>query len=244
MHQGARCIHCKPFEFFTELQGIYKKLNLDEAGKIRYLLLGLKFSVPESVTAGCTDAPSDDRFKALAILAETDSEAAARRYAELEKDQHKALLRLQEQFLQWLRTINNNYRDSLPGINRKNILRVLRKGRERWENIKDDPACEAMPRNSRVQRATEEAEKRALCALDGLPVFIKHPLSQHYTRIVKPSKGQEGRDAAKGATTKRKLTKQEQAVELHRQNPELTHAEIGERIARESRTVRRYLNGR
>jgi hypothetical protein len=68
------------------------------------------------------------------------------------------------------------------------------------------------------------------------------PPERRYAHMPKPWKGRNGRVAARGVTTKTKLSKKEQAIELRRQGH--TEVQIGEIIERNPRQVRRYLNGR
>ena len=68
------------------------------------------------------------------------------------------------------------------------------------------------------------------------------PVERRYAHMPKPWKGRKGRMAARGVTTKTKLGKKQQAIELRQQGR--TEAQIGEIIDRDIRTVRRYLNGR
>ena len=68
------------------------------------------------------------------------------------------------------------------------------------------------------------------------------PPERRYAHLPKPWKGRNGRVAARGVTTKTKLSKKEQAIELRRKGH--TEVQIGEMIERNPRQVRRYLNGR
>ena len=68
------------------------------------------------------------------------------------------------------------------------------------------------------------------------------PPERRYAHMPKPWKGRNGRVAARGVTTKTKLSKKQQAIELRGKGH--TVAKIAEMIDRDPRQVRRYLNAR
>jgi hypothetical protein len=145
------------------------------------------------------------------------------------------------------------------GINRKNLVRKLgklRKGSEPPVNVQDPAFVEHMRKIQ--ERREADFQKGPMRFMGSLFATAEHmrrdpqykeelqntPVDRRLAHMVKPWKGRQGREAAKGAatTTKRKDQKRERAIELHRQGH--TEIQIAKMIGRTERTVRRYLTGR
>jgi DNA-binding NarL/FixJ family response regulator len=150
----------------------------------------------------------------------------------------RRVLNAGEEALVRLAWVTSGKQGEPKGVERKELVRKLRRLQQQG----------TAPVNGR--RATESAQGKSLRFVEALFANAGRDLShlakvdvgQRYQRMRKPWKGRAGRAAAKQARGKHQLTKQEQAVKLRRQG--LSQAEIGRRIDRDVRMVRRYLTDR
>jgi hypothetical protein len=159
-----------------------------------------------------------------------------------------------------------------PGIargrNKKNIQRILRKGREKLSEFQwFHRLCAVATQQLLLFKAVDPQvfllaaifkaghEARYAWPITGSPPPSKRIKSfDEYLNGFrpKPSRGQAGREAAKkaGTTSSRSADRGAQARRLHQRHPELTEHQIADRLEpplhglNRDRTVRRYLRGR
>jgi DNA-binding CsgD family transcriptional regulator len=110
------------------------------------------------------------------------------------------------------------------GMNARNIVRILRKGRERRAAAKANPAVDLMvlPSDSKIRKATWESYGRAI-------------------GLLPPSMSQRGR-AGRAAMTTRKEAKQARAIKLLSKGR--TEVQVAKALGCTERTIRRYKTGR